>query len=176
MESKKVWNINHEKRYNALYNRLLKEQPDLDKKTYLLNYNKKNLLTYISKLPLSDGSKESFYFMIARYLEINKPNDITISNFKTAGHKLKTKNDNKEANNELDEREKESYKSFTYFTQILDSIDKTTLTKQKQHYEYLLLSLLVKQPPLRTSFYTSAIITDSNKHDDDKNYVWLTFT
>ena len=47
-----------------------------------------------------------------------------------------------------------------------------------EHNQYLLLSLLVLQPPLRTHFYSSAILTKSNqaKPDDKNNYVLLKHT
>ncbi len=40
--------------------------------------------------------------------------------------------------------------------------------------KYLLLSLLVKQPPVRTSYYSSAqIVTNQSAIKDDQNYIWL---
>ena len=39
---------------------------------------------------------------------------------------------------------------------------------------YLLLSLLILQPPLRTNFYSTAILTTTNKtKDDGNNYILL---
>ena len=44
-----------------------------------------------------------------------------------------------------------------------------------EHYKHLLLMMLIKQPPLRTSFYTTAkflrLYTQNNKTD---NYIYIT--
>ena len=40
--------------------------------------------------------------------------------------------------------------------------------------KYLLLSLLVKQPPVRTSYYSSAqIVKNQSAINNDQNYIWL---
>ena len=63
----------------------------------------------------------------------------------------KLKRDNTEAENELDDKEVESYQPLSDFVEILNNIKFEELTTIKQHYEYLLLSLLVLQPPVRTN-------------------------
>ena len=57
----------------------------------ILKHYRKPLLKSINKLDLSISSKESFLFMVARWLDINLPEHSTISTFKQAGYNLKVK-------------------------------------------------------------------------------------
>ena len=174
MSKKLVWNKEHEKRYNWLFNLLSKSDNKLKNDNYLVNFNKSKLITSINKLELSDSSKESFFFMVARWLEINKPNDSSISTFKKKGYDIKNKRDNKEAENTLDAKETESYQDYNYFLELLNNLKSKEFKSIKQHYEYLILSLLVLQPPVRTNFYITARFSKDVKHDDNTNYIWLT--
>ena len=65
----------------------------------------------------------------------------------------------KEELNELDDKEKENYKEYEYFINILKTSQAGPTINE--HYEYLLLSLLVLQPPLRTSFYNTAYLLET---------------
>ena len=49
------------------------------------------------------------------------------------------------------------------------NIDYKLITDYDKHLEYLLLSLLTYQPPLRTSCYTSSKIIRSKKENDKIN-------
>ena len=116
----------------------------------------------------SDGSKESLYFTIARYLY--NENDMRYSKiYSQLGHNLTMKTKRKEENNELDEKEKEFYRPHEYFEEIINNTDQNELITIEAHYKFLLLNILVKQPPLRTSFYTSAKIIRSKDDNDKKN-------
>ena len=84
------------KLYKQLFNKLIEINNKIKIESYLLNYNKRNLMKFIKDLPLSDSTKESFLFMVARYLELNKPNDTSITDFKNAGYKFKTTRQDKE--------------------------------------------------------------------------------
>ena len=44
----------------------------------------------------------------------------------------------------------------------------------RQHYQYLILSLTILQPPVRTDFYTTSIFSTDEEYDLNKNYLWLT--
>jgi hypothetical protein len=116
----------------------------------------------------SDGSKEGLYFMIARYL-YNKKDIKNSTRYSQFGHDLTIKNNEKEEKNELDEKEKEFYRPHSYFENIINNINKDEITTIEAHYRYLLLNILVKQPPLRTSFYTTAKIIRSKDDNDKKN-------
>ena len=62
----------------------------------------------------------------------------------------------------------------SYFLEILSKIDESKLKTRVEHMKFLRLSLLVKQPPVRTSFYSSAqIVTTQSAIKDDENYIWL---
>ena len=71
--AKLIWSDAHEKLYKQLFNKLIEINNKIKIESYLLNYNKRNLMKFIKDLPLSDSTKESFLFMVARYLELNKP-------------------------------------------------------------------------------------------------------
>ena len=79
----------------------------------------------------------------------------------------------KDAENEIDEDKAEAYQDYNYFLEILKSKDYLKITDIKEHLEYLLLSLLVLNPPLRTNFYSTAILNKAGKTEDKKNYIWL---
>jgi len=95
------WSEFHQKKYNQLYDKLLTTDNKINKDNYLLKFNKRKLLSFIKNLELSESSKESFLFMVARYLEINKPTDSSTSDFKNAGYKYKTSRQDKEGENQL---------------------------------------------------------------------------
>ena len=74
-----------------------------------------------------------------------------------------------ESNNEKDINEKENMRDYSYFTTILNNINYEDITNYEEHQRYLLLSLLILQPPIRTSYYTSCKIIRSKKENDKIN-------
>ena len=89
------------------------------------------------------------------------------------GFDLLTENKKAIAENTLDDKEKENYRDYSYFTNILNNRDPFGPTI-KTHYEYLLLACLVLQPPLRTDFYRSATLLKKLDDNDGKhNYVYI---
>lgn len=169
------WTSEHLRKYRWLFNKLSETDNKLNEENYLLKISKTKLIKSIKNFKLSDSSTESIFFTVARYYEINKPEEENkIKEFKQLGYNLKIKRQNKDADNELDEKEKDNYRDLDYFKTLVKNINYNDITNIKDHYQYLLLNLLVYQPPVRTNFYNTAIITTSNKHDNDKNYLWLT--
>lgn len=168
----------HKTKYKQLFNKLYKINNNLDEKNYLLNYNKKKLLDYITNLDLSYSTREGFLFMVARYLDINKPNDPNIKDFKQMGYEYKIKRDEIEGRNELDEQEKEAYRSLDFFKKKIKEKDIKNLNDTNRHYGYLITALLSLAPPLRTSFYNSCIIVrgESAPQDKSKNYILINKT
>jgi hypothetical protein len=178
MSDNKTWTVQHQKRYLWLYNWLITDQ---DLITVPKTTNKDNYLTKLSTNILinaihqnktwGDSSKESLYFMVARWFEINDKNK-DIDYIKKIGYNIKQKRDDEEGENELDEKEKINYRDHEYFINILNNI--TAIKTYQEHREYLLLMLLVKQPPVRTSFYTSAKFV-INKLDikEKNNYIYF---
>ena len=106
----------------------------------------------------ADSTKMNIYFTVARYLEINKPEDTFIDQFKQKGWDIKQHIEKIEGQNKLDAKEELYYRDCSYFVEILKSTNYKDLSTQTEHYKYLILSLLIKQPPLRTSFCSSALI------------------
>lgn len=168
----KLWTEAHEKKYEWLFNYIIDIYPQAKKDTFIDVYKNELLHLIKNNENWGDSSKESLYFLVARYLDIK--NDKLNKKYKDEGFKLMLSTQEKENKNELDEKEKQNFRTHDYFINILNNIKVDEIQTLEQHYKYLLLSLLVLQAPLRTSFYTSAKII-LNKKDDDKlnNFILL---
>ena len=155
----------NEKLYASLYNNLVinKIYTEINKNDYIL-VKKRHLMSYIENNKIwSMSTKKCYLFMIARWLLIHNSEKYS-KRFSQAGYNLKKDLEQIESKNELDKNEKESIKDYSYFVSILDNINCKDITNYEEHLQYLLLSLLILQPPVRTSFYTSCkIIQSKNK-------------
>ena len=172
---KKPWTASHNGRYNSLYNYIknILKLP-YDKDTYIL-LNKKEIFKAIETNDAwKDGTKESYYFMVSRYLSNINNNDKYVKIFSEAGFKLMVKAQEETGKNELDEKELLNFRPREYFLDIISTFTNEGTKTKQQNLKELLLKLLVYQPPLRTSFYTSAFIS-KDKKDNDKinNYVYI---
>ena len=87
--SKLKWNSEHQKNYQALFNKITENNPKLNIDDYLMKINKRELIKTIHNFELSDSRKESYFFMVARYLAINKPKDNFIKQFQQQGYNKK---------------------------------------------------------------------------------------
>ena len=106
-KKKLVWSSQDESRYNSLYNKLKERNPDITKENYIKNFNKRNLQEFIHKLELSTSTKESYYFMVSKWLKINNPqNESAITTFSNLGHKLMMERSKDYAENTLSEKSK----------------------------------------------------------------------
>ena len=110
--------------------------------------------------------------MIARYLYNKNNNDRYSKIYSEKGFELMQKTKIITEKNELDDKEKENYREYDYFINILEELPEPS--NLKDHYKKLLLSLLILQPPLRTSYYNTAKLLSSVKDNDKKtNYIYL---
>lgn len=172
------WSDIQQKKYLWLYNYLITldtKYKTLKPDDYLIKFNKRNLIQLINNNNnWSDSSKESLFFTVARWLELNKPTDNFIKQFKELGYKLKVKRDKQEGENQPDKKELENIQPFEYFINILNDIKPDEIITRQKHYEYLILALLTLQPPIRTSFYISAKITNTLKNlSSSENYIYI---
>jgi len=173
----KPWTEHHEYKYNWLYNYMNNNYPDVEYDNYIDTYQDKFIDIIHNNPNWGNQSKEALFFLVARWLEINQQNNPYIKIYQNEGWKLKMIIEQKEVLNELDQKELKYYRSREYFINILDNIDIDTIDNIIDHYKYLLLSLLVKQPPLRPSFYISAkIINREYKNNNIDNYLLLNRT
>ena len=168
------WSIQHKKLYNMLYNFIMKQNKNINESTFIID-NKDKLVEIINNSNYSNSTKESLFFMVARYLEINYiDDDKNIKLFKEAGYKITQIIKDKENDNIQDQKEQANYRHHNYFINILDSIDINTIQTKIGHYQYILLNMLVLQPPVRTSFYiTCKFITNIKDNDKINNFVWI---
>ena len=163
------WSETHKKNLSWLFNTYKETHPDANKETFI-DINKRSLMTFIEKHEAwGDGSKEAHLFMVARYLNNKNPLDAYSKRYSAEGYKLMMKNRNKEDDNQLDAKELLSYRSHEFFEALIEDIDTTTITTKEEHMKYLLLNMLVYQPPLRTSFYSSCKIIRTKKENDKEN-------
>ena len=168
------WSKQHEKLHSMLYNYMNKNFKNINEYNFI-NENKRKLMSIIEKnTNWSSSSKESLFFMIARFLMIDNPNDKYVKLYQEAGFKLLQDNRAKENENKQDEKEIENYRPHDYFIDILNSINVDNIQTKIGHYQYLLLALLSYQPPLRTNFYVSAkIIRTMKENDKTNNFIWI---
>lgn len=174
------WSKNNEKRLIWLFNNIskphtnIKLNPTWNKDNYLKYIDIKKLEPIIEATQWGISTKAAAYFTISKYLQINDPKNINIDYIKNIAYKLKIEIQEKDGDNKLDGKEQEHYRPQNYFRDILDNIDVSKIKSPKKHYEYLLLSLLILQPPVRNNFYISAsFIVDLSKVEDNSNYVYL---
>ena len=168
----KPWNKIHIDRFNWLYNYMEANYENINKDDFI-DINKRFLIEFFEEnKSWSDSSKESFYFMIARYLYNKNNNDRYSKIYSEKGFELMQKTKIITEKNELDDKEKENYREYDYFINILEELPEPS--NLKDHYKKLLLSLLILQPPLRTSYYNTAKLLSSVKDNDKKtNYIYL---
>jgi len=171
----KPWTKTHINKFNWLFNWFVKTHDEEANKNNFIDENKNKLIKLILNEKWKDTSKESLLFMVSRYLFNKNNNDKYIKLYSQEGYNLKIKKDNEEGKNELDEKETQNYRTIEYLNNCLELHEPQANDNIKEHYKHLLLMMLIKQPPLRTSFYTTAkllrLSTDNNKND---NYIYIT--
>ena len=159
----------HEKLYDSLYNNLIlnKIYTEINKTDYIL-IKQRYLMSYIeNNKRWSLSTKKAYLFMVARWLHLHNSPKYS-KRYSQAGFNLKQNIEKHESKNLLDINEKENMRDYSYFTTLLN-IDYKLISDYNKHLEYLLLSLLVYQPPLRTSFYSTCKIIHSSKNNDKIN-------
>lgn len=169
----KPWTEQHQNKFIWLFNYLKTINPNLNISDYI-DKNKRLLSGLIDKnKEWKESSKEGLYFMIARYLFNKNNNDRYVKIYSKLGFDLMKKKEDNEGKNELDEKERLNYRPYKYFLSVLENTPESDNDIIK-HYQKLFLSLLVYNPPLRTSFYSSCKLlnkqADNNKKD---NYIYF---
>ena len=171
----KPWTKTHINKFNWLFNWYIKTHDEKANKNNFIDENKNKLINLILNEKWKDTSKEGLLFMVSRYLFNKNNNDKYIKLYAQEGYNLKLKKDKEEGENELDEKETQNYRTIEYLNNCLELHESQATDNIKEHYKHLLLMMLIKQPPLRTSFYTTAkllrLSTDNNKND---NYIYIT--
>ena len=84
-------------------------------------------------------------------------------------------NRKKESESKQDPKEIENYRSHEFLLNVIDNIKPESITTKKTHLQFLLLNMLVLQPPIRTDFYVSCKFIFTEKENDNKNnFIWIT--
>jgi len=171
MPKKDEWSKTDEKRYTWLFNYVNKNIKVVNEYSYI-DDNKRNLMSIIEKHEKwSNKSKEGLLFMVAKYLRstTNNKNEKYSKRYSQAGYNLLLENRKEEQENKQDEKELINYRDHHFFINILNNIDFDNIKTLTSHYQYLLLSLLTYQPPLRTNFYITCQIINRKKDNDNIN-------
>ena len=175
MLSIQAWTPKHKKNYIWLFNyiKTLEKFNDANIDNYIDKYKKHLINAILENKEWSDGTKEQLIFMISRYLN-NINDELFYKLYANKGHKLTIKIKNKEEENKKDEKELENYREQQIILNILDERNDDDINDITEHLKYLLLCLLVYQPPLRTSFYSSAkFILNIDENDDINNFLYI---
>jgi len=165
---KQVWTIEHQKLQNRLYNHYKKTKPDAEMDTYI-NLYKNKLSEFIRNLKQSISSEKALYFMIARWLQINKPEDRYIRIYQELGYGKMQDNEASEDKQEQSNRELINYRPLSYFINILqEKVD------EFETDPYLFLMMLTLQPAVRASFYNNAsFITQEKQNNKIDNFILI---
>lgn len=173
-KSTKNWTADNVLKYTTLFNYMKKKHGDKVKEDTFINDYKRSLMKEIEDNPKWGVSmRENLFFMISKWLARVDKNDRYVKIYSKKGFDLLTENKKNIAENKLDDKEKENFRDYTYFENILNNKDKFGPTI-KSHYQYLLLACMIWNPPLRTDFYRSATLLKKLTDDDGKhNYVYI---
>lgn len=174
MKLSKEWSKNNENNYKWLFNFMNANFKDINEFTFI-DDNKRQLMGIIEKHDKwSDGSKEALFFTVGKYLKLFG-NEKYGKMYSDKGYEYLVRNRDLEHENKQDDKEIENYRQRDFFINILEKTDTNDIQTQVGHFKYLLLSLLVYQPPLRTSFYISSkFMRKKNDNNKTDNYVWIT--
>lgn len=173
--NKTLWTSAHQQRYNAVYGYLKNNlHLNIEKDDFVNTMNKRLLFKYIMENPnWLDSTKENYLFCIARKLNILK-NARQAKWFSEQAYNLSVKRAENEGQNGLDIKEQESWRPHQFFVDKLNTLQQEANISMTQHMKILLLTLLTHQPPLRTSFYTSAmLIREKDANDKKNNYIYI---
>ena len=170
-----TWTKAHQERYDAIYSYLKTLKLDINKDDYVEKLNYRYLFKYIMENPKwAESTKENYLFSIARKLNILKKKRHA-KWFSEQAHNLQVKRAEAEGENGLDIKELVSWRPHQYFVDLIDTLKQEANISQTQHLKILLLTLLTYQPPLRTSFYTTALLIREKKANDKQhNYIYIT--
>jgi len=173
--SLKEWSENNDNHKRQLYNYLIKNyklDSNIDESNYI-DENIETLHKIIKKSEYSDSTKKSFAFMIAKYLKRFGLDEVALK-YSALGFHYKNKIEDNESNNTQTPKEKANYRSHNYLIDTLNNINYNEIQTFTEHQKYILLALLILQPPLRTSFYTSCkLITSPSQNDGINNFILI---
>ena len=167
------WTKNDEARHSMLYTYVKDKVKNNDNFTYIED-NKRGLMTFIEKNPKwKNTTKEAILFMVAKYLKLS--DYLKYGRLYSAkGYEYMMKNREKENENQQDDHEKENYRSHEFLLNVIDNIKPEQIATKKGNIQFLLLNMLVLQPPLRPDFYLTAKFIFLKKDNDNiNNFIWI---
>ena len=168
------WSANDESRYSMLYSYLKTKIKDLDEFTFIED-KKRGIMSQIeNNNNWADTTKEAIFFMVAKYLKAS--NDSRYGKlYSQKGYDFLIENRKKESQNKQDPKEIENYRTHEFLLNVIDNINPESITTKKTHLQFLLLNMLVLQPPIRPDYYlTAKFIFTEKENDKINNFVWIT--
>ena len=172
----KHWSDFHTSKKKLLYNYVIKTNcnvADVTEENFILVMKNSWKDIIMNNKNWGTSSKETLLSVVYKWLLING-DDVTANVYFNEYVKMKDIRENERGENTQDLNEQKNYKNIDFFINLLKGLDINKLSKI-DHMKYLLLSLLVYQPPLRTSFYnTIQFIDDENDDDKTNNFILIT--
>ena len=163
----KSWVKSNIETYNMLKSYMTKKYNDIGD-DFIIKYQRTLDKIVMDHSRWGNSSKSKIFYMISKYLQLHGENQRYMDHYKELGWKYREMVTEHEKNNTQSESEIKYYRDHEYLVKLLDAIDFQNIPTVKQHYEYLLLAMLILQPPVRTSFYSTAKFI-RKKVDNDKN-------
>tara|TARA_Y100000389_G_scaffold15033_1_gene13306 strand:- start:712 stop:1608 length:897 start_codon:yes stop_codon:yes gene_type:complete len=172
--TKNYWSNVYDDKYKWLFNYLKScdlVRVGVNEDNYIFKLKNELKSIILNNGDWSLSSKELLLLMVYKWLVIR--DDDMANTYKDEFVKIKQIRDFERGNNTQDKKEQENYKNLDYYKNILMNKDIEKLNKS-EHMKYLLLSLLVYQPPLRTSFYNSVkFIFNKDENNNKDNYLLI---
>lgn len=168
------WTKNDEARYSMLYTYLKTKLDNLDEFTFIED-KKRGIMSHIENNEnWKNTTKEAILFMVAKYLKLS--NYLKYSKmYSEKGYQYLTQNREKENENQQDTKEIENYRSHEFLLNVIANIKPEQIATKKGNLQFLLLNMLVLQPPVRTNYYiTSKFIFTEKENDKINNFIWIT--
>lgn len=136
--------------------------------SYVLD-NKRSLESFIKKYYTGLSYQKTMLFMLARWFEVNKPDDRYLQPFKQSAFEISEIIKENENEGNQSEREVINYRSLADMKTLLE------IKENEQHtLPYLLLAMVTLQPTLRGSFYSGLkFMSQANQNNGEDNYLFI---
>ena len=121
-KSTKVWTADNQLKYTTLFNYMTKKYGEgkVNEDTFINDYKRTLMKEIQDNTKWGASAKENFYFMIKKWLARRDKSDRYVAIYGKRAFELLTENKKAIAENKLDDKEKENYRDYSYFINILN--------------------------------------------------------
>ena len=158
-----------------LFNYVHSKLPNTTIENYLLDAMSSNKLESIveGNDKWGIGSKERIYWFVVKMIKLNKWREHYLTYYREKAVALTELIKNDELKQKKSDKEVDNALSYNELLGIQQNIEH--YETYSKHLDYLLISMITLQPPLRTNFYETVEFLSRIQEDDDnvRNYVWM---